>query len=294
MNFTKTDDSYFEVMSEMVNQSKKRHIIILFEIEDANKLIKELKKEGLHTYKKREYEKTLYVIRDAKKNEYFKEKIEGKTRYFEQQEFKSSIPELTYYLVEDIKKIDHKEKLLKKEHVVSHEFVFNDPETPHTFIIYEDQDIAELKLTSPPKITPEKIRYDILSFCNFTKLKAAERYVYYFYKFVETPRDYMDSDNNDYPIISFLPIFNKIVRDNLVAYDIITTYIDMDDVIDVLYKHKMIITNKEYKSKVNHDLLEKLNGIEEIDGMTPEKVDICREKLKEIIDIVYSLIFEKW
>ena len=281
MNFTKTDNSYFEVMSEMVNQSKKRHIIIRFEIEDTKNLMKELKKEGLHTYKKKEYEKTLYVIRDYKKNEYFKEKIGGKTRYFEQQEFKSSIPDLTYYLIEDIKKIDHKEKLLKKEHIVSHEFVFNNPETPHTFIIYEDQDIAELKLSSPPNITPEKIKYDILSFCNFIKLKEAETNTYYFYKFLGNPGDNMDED------VPFLPIFNKIVRDNLVAYDIITTFIDMDDVIDVLYKHKMIITNnEEYKSKVNHDLSEKLNGIEEIDGMTPEKVDICREKLKEIVVIL--------
>jgi hypothetical protein len=278
MNFTKTDNDYFEVMSEMVNQSKKRHIIIKFNLSNTDNLIKELKKEGLHTYKKKEYEKTLYVIRDDKKNEYFKEKIGKKTRYFEQQEFKSSIPELTYYLIEDIKKIDHKEKLLHKEDVVAHEFVFNNPETPHTFTIYEEQDMAELKLSYPPEITPEKIKYDILSFCNFIKLKEAESNVYFFYKFMATPRDYMD--------IPFLSFFNKIVSNNLVAYDIITTFIDMDDFIDVLYNHKMIITNNDYKSKVNHDLSEKLNGIEEIDGMTPEKVDICREKLKEIVDIL--------
>jgi len=34
------------------------------------------------------------------------------------------------------------------------------------------------------------------------------------------------------------------------------------------------------------DLSEKLNGMEEIDGMNVEKLDICLEKLKEIIDAI--------
>lgn len=298
MIFTKTDDDYFEVMSEMINQSNKIYIIIQFDLSNTKKIIKDLKKEGLHTYKKRDYEKKLYEIQDTKKNVYFKEKIGRKTRYFEQQDFKSSIPGISYSLIEDMKKIDHKEKLLKKQHIVSHEFIFNHPETPHTFTIYEGKDIAELKLSSPPQITPEKIKYDILSFYNFLKLKKAETNIGYFYKFLENPSHYLrghrrewdeDDDELDFSQdfeIPFLPIFTKLVKDNLVAYDIITTFIDIDDFIDVLYNHKNISNKDDYKSKVNHDLSEKLNGMKEIDGMTPEKINICHEKLKEIVDTI--------
>ena len=87
--------------------------------------------------------------------------------------------------------------------------------------------------------------------------------------------------------VSMIDSSNKLIKDNLVAYDIITTFIDIDDFIDIVYNHKSIISNKdEYKSKVNHDLFKKLNGMEEIDVMTPEKIDICREKLKEIVDTI--------
>ena len=277
MNFTEKDDIYFQLMSEMVNQSPNRYIIIRFDIQNPKKLVNDLKKEGLHTYKKKDYEKTLYAIgKDG--DDVFKEKIGGKIRYFEQQDFKSSIPTLSYFLIEDIEDIeDRKEKVLNKENIISHELVYNHKETPHTFIIYENEDSAELKLSSPPEITPEKIKYDILSFYNFMKLKEVEINIDYFYKFLETPSNYLRTP--------FLPLFNQLVKDNLVAYHIITTFIEIDEFVDVFYKYKMIIANKEeYKSSVTHDLSEKLNGIEEIDGMTPEKIDICREKLEEIID----------
>ena len=55
MNFTEKDDIYFQLMSEMVNQSPNRYIIIRFDIQNPKKLVNDLKKEGLHTYKKKDY-----------------------------------------------------------------------------------------------------------------------------------------------------------------------------------------------------------------------------------------------
>jgi len=270
MHFTQKDDLIFDTISDILKHSPITiHTAIIFDSKHPKYILESLKKEDAYTYKKKEYTKYLYD------EDVYKEQ----NITFEKQDFHSSINGVYYRLIEKIK--EKKGKEIKKENLISHEFIFN-KENTHTFIIYENMGKYEnemsLTLHAPPEISPDKIKYHVEHFYNFIKIKELEYSIDRFYEFLEKPSRYLE--------IPFLPIFTDIIDDGLVAYHIITTFIDIKDFKDICYFYKKEISTPQYINQVFSSLSKKLENITEIEGMTDEKIDIIHDKLKEILEIL--------
>jgi hypothetical protein len=107
-----------------------------------------------------------------------------------------------------------------------------------------------------------------------------------FYKFIEDPSTFLKGENK---------LFSKIISNNTLAYQIITTVIPLSDLISIrdLTTVSGSIDVDEYTQKLYQEVSTVFTReIKEFD-IDEEKVEICQEKLKELIFQVCEYLIDK-
>lgn len=107
-----------------------------------------------------------------------------------------------------------------------------------------------------------------------------------FYKFIEDPSTFLKGENK---------LFSKIISNNTIAYQIITTVLPLSDLISIrdLTSVSGSVDVDEYTQKLYEEVSTAFSkGIKEFD-MEEEKVEICQEKLKELIFQVCEYLIDK-
>lgn len=107
-----------------------------------------------------------------------------------------------------------------------------------------------------------------------------------FYKFIEDPSTFLKGENK---------LFSKITSNNTIAYQIITTVLPLSDLISIRDLRSISGTSDvdEYTQKLYEEVsMAFAKGIKEFD-IEEEKVEICQEKLKELIFQVCEYLIDK-
>lgn len=107
-----------------------------------------------------------------------------------------------------------------------------------------------------------------------------------FYKFIEDPTPFLNGENK---------LFSKIISNNTIAYQIITTVLPLSDLISIrdLRSISGSVDVDEYTQKLYEEIsMAFAKAIKDFD-IEDEKVEICQEKLKELIFQVCEYLIDK-